>query len=118
MCKFTPEDLEQFRFIGPKQQVKPGQMWRWDFQLFDGVWFLGVVSSEAKLNGNIKMAEIRRGETFVVVATDDEGPAILVFDENGLMAPRPMHHVVMLRGTLVWIKPDEFDSCSLVKEAE
>ena len=83
----------------------------------DGTWFLAIVTTQAKTVGNLTLIPIHKDETFVVVATDDEGPNQLTYDENGLISPRYKHHIIMLRDTLAWLKPADFDTCSLLKQA-
>lgn len=117
--KVVGNDVELF--------IKPGQLWMWCFTVGeDGTWFFEVVTEERRNSfmtaGNV--LTINRGETFVVVSTDDPGPGTVpgedlpMLDEMGYMVspaqPPKRWHVVMLRGTLVWVDQDSFNHAELM----
>jgi len=111
-------------------QIKPGQLWRWEFQVNDGWWMFSTVTSSARenfLDYTQEQVMIKRGDTFVVIVPDDPGPAMVpgsnipMLDEGGLMTspaqPPKRWHVVMLHGKLVWMDHEDFNQAQLVTDA-
>jgi hypothetical protein len=101
-------------------------MWTWCFQVGDGTWFFEPVTAERRATfipaGDACIVAVKRGDSFVIVATDDEGPAqppnVPIIDEWGYMQspaqPPKRWHVALLHDKLVWIDHDSFDHAELV----
>lgn len=108
--------------------VKPGQLWQWCFTVGEGTWFLEAVT-EHRRNYFVSAVDegyklIHRGDHFIVVSTDDPGPAqipgadVPMLDELGYMVspaqPPKRWHVAMLNECLVWIDQDSFNHAELI----
>jgi hypothetical protein len=78
-------------------------------------WFLAKVTSDCGGYSDVSFVNIHEKETFIVVATDKMGPQTLVFDEYGI-EQRQNHHIILLRDTLAWILPIDFEQCRLMSE--
>lgn len=111
----------------PTIAIRPGQLWRWNFEVKDGTWFFEVVTSSSR-NGFLTDQQhviIKRGDTFTVTACDDPGPARIpgmdlpMLDVSGFMSPAQppkRWHVVLLGGKLVWIDHESFEQAELITD--
>lgn len=106
--------------------VRPGQLWVWCFSVGDGTYFFEPVTEERRITfvpvGDVGIVTVRRGDSFIVVSTEDDGPAqppnVPIIDEWGVMTspaqPPKRWHVAMLHDTLVWIDHDCFNHAELI----
>ena len=106
--------------------VKPGQLWQWCFTVGDGTWFFEPVTDQRRESfvpvQDVGIVTVKRGDHFMVVATEDAGPAqppnVPIIDEWGVMQspaqPPKRWHVAMLHDTLVWIDHDCFNNAELI----
>lgn len=94
--------------------VLPGQLWTWEFEVGDGAWFLSKVSDKRQNNpwSTGSVIGIRRGETFIVVSTNDSGPSIIpdIVDDCCL----EQFHVILINNFLAWMPHDLFKFATLV----
>jgi hypothetical protein len=109
--------------------VKPGQSWMWTFTYNDGTWWFEHVSITRRsdfVSGMSGMEMIKRGEIFLIVATNDLGPCKIpgedYSDEYGsffpIVAPPKHWHIALIRNRCVWISHDDLDHASLVNDTK
>lgn len=111
--------------------VRPGQLWMWAFSLQDGFWPFEVITNEAR-DSFIFAGEhlmLHRGDRFIIVATDDPGPAqppglnAPRFDEYGNIlswgdtSPPKRWHVAMAKDKLFWVDQEKFEHAELMGDA-
>lgn len=107
-------------------EVHPGQLWMWCFTVGDGTWFFEPVTEQRRQTfvpvANAGIVTIKRGERFIIVSTEDPGPAeppnVPIIDEWGVMQspaqPPRRYHVALLHDTLIWIDHDMFQHAELL----
>lgn len=104
--------------------LKPGQLWRWNFLVNDGSWLFQRVSTEGRTS---VFADgwhfMKRGDVFTVVTVDDPGPydmRLPKVDDYGMVSydPPKRWHVVLFQGTLLWFDHECFSQAELVTDAE
>ena len=103
--------------------LKPGQLWRWNFAVGDGTWFFQKVTSDARfqfMNGTY--VALNNHDTFTVVALDDPGPYEMRFpglnDLGQIVSEPPKRwHVVLCQFGLVWVEHQQFSFAELLGDA-
>lgn len=104
-------------------KIEVGQMWKWNFNVGEGWWLLQAVSDAARREWKPNDNEvIRKNDVFIVVCTDDSGPAPAMKEnwdqatETWTLISKPArHHVVLFHDRLVWIKHSDLSICKLVE---
>ena len=118
------------------KDLRPGQLWRWDFAVGDDGWRMLELVSEERRTGLVtpNTVFLRRGTVFTVIVVDDPGPfdpnfgvvtgRLAVHDDprtvQALWTPEPTApcwHVVLVDGQLAWMKGPDFDRASLVGDS-
>lgn len=113
----------------PSVNVRPGQLWVWSFIINEGYWPFDIVTQQARdsfvFAGDIVM--MHRGDSFIIVATDDPGPAQVPgqgqprLDEFSYVVswgtPNKRWHVAMKDNRLFWISHDLFNHAELMGDA-
>jgi hypothetical protein len=88
--------------------LKPGQLWKWNWRVGDGSWIFEIVTAARRLSPTIiASATMKMNDTFMLVSTDDEGP----------WGFNPHHDwvVALHRDVLIWMRrPDLL--CALLIE--
>lgn len=106
--------------------IRPGQLWTWTLDYGNvGGWPLMVVNDLSRVVCINTCTIIKRGDTFLVVSLDDDGPALPVFLDidpasNGVQVPtfvNRLNHVILLHGQLVWLEGASFSCAKLLEDA-
>ncbi len=86
------------------KSLKPGQLWRWTFDLSDGSWFLQPVSDEARnsLISRRGIVTIKYNDLFCIISTIDSGP-FQYYDPARERKPQLEWCIVMIKDTLCWM---------------
>lgn len=99
-------------FVDTRPEIRPGQLWIWRLAVGDGTYFFEQVTEERRINYALAgIIPIKRGDNFIIVSTDDDGPA-----QPPNVPAVKRWHVALLHGTLVWIDHDSFYSAKLIAE--
>lgn len=118
------DDVRLYSGFGLKPKkipdVRPGQLWQWQFNVGTGWWSFRRVTSKARLSFvHVSSVFMNRGDVFTIVATEDDGPFQLhvhSVTEGLVYSPPKRWHVVLIGDTLAWIEHPWLEQCELLTD--
>ena len=100
-----------------RTEPRPGQLWRWVFDVNgDGWWIVSRVTEQGRTQLLGSYMTLKLGDLVTVVTLNDPGPyQSLNLDEYGLIAPRKRWHVALLNDALIWVEDAWFDDANIIE---
>lgn len=104
--------------------LRPGQLWVWNFSVNDGTWFFARVTTDS-LERNAWFSDghiiLKRGDLFMFVSLNDPGleeTELPVFGNTSQIIYEPVRlwHVCLSKNNLFWIDRDWFEQAKLVAD--
>ena len=94
-------------------EITPGQLWSWSFAVGDGTWLIEKVNDSRRNNSYYSGAHviIRRGDTFVIIATNVGAPLNSITQIAYMQKP---YCIALLHGNLVWMDSNIFELSTLI----
>lgn len=82
------------------QEILPGQLWRWNFTVGDGSWFLTIINEKSRTHIVGDTVLIQRGDVLLVVSQPRSGEGPYGYETSHWLT-------ALFKDRLVWVKLDD-----------